>query len=174
MRGIVAGFVWCAGVLALTGCAARRDPPRSEYVPLKQLEATYGPLITAGNHPTPDQHGTGDRLGLFRDTKGTVWGLPLTLGAGGSVMGCAPSGLRSAEVTGTYPADETIIGATNEPTGWRGGTGRLELLMRAADGAVHWSDVQGARLAAGPVCWAQESPGPPQALLYYRLTPARK
>jgi len=29
------------------------------YVPLAELEAVYGPLITAGNHPTSDQSNGG-------------------------------------------------------------------------------------------------------------------
>lgn len=158
--------------LALTACGHTPEPRRAAYLPLADLESTYGRLITAGNHPTPNQNGTGDRLGLFLDANSTVWGLPLTIEAGGAVLGCAPPALRDSKVTGTYPAGATILGATNEPTGWRGGTGKLELLLRRPDGGVEWRAIDGAHLDAGPVCWAQESPGPRQRLEYYRLLPA--
>src|SRR5690242_12336067 len=75
---------------------------RAAYVPLTQLESVYGRLITAGNHPTPDQNGTGDRVGLFLDASGTIWGLPLAVEKGGEVLGCAPNELRRAGVTDTY------------------------------------------------------------------------
>ena len=48
-------------------------------MPLAQIESGFGRLITAGNHPTPDQHGTGDRIGLLLDAGGTIWGLPLAV-----------------------------------------------------------------------------------------------
>src|ERR1051325_9400040 len=115
--------------LALLSCGSPVHQPRAPYVPLAQLEAAYGRLITAGNHPTPDQNGTGDRVGLFLDSSGTIWGLPLAVENGGEVLGCAPNELRRAKVTDTYPAGATILGATNQPTGWRGGTGKLELLL---------------------------------------------
>src|SRR6476646_7163845 len=126
---------WVTAIaVILTACSAHKDRPRASYVPLAELEAVYGPLITAGNHPTGDQSGTGDRLGLFRDAGGTIWGLPLAVAADGTVLGCAPPAVRDAPVTDTYPAGATIIGATNEPTGWRGGTGKLELLLREPQG----------------------------------------
>jgi hypothetical protein len=155
--------------MAFAACARHPDPPRASFVPLEDLEHVYGHLITAGNHPTPDQNGTGDRLGLFLDTNGTIWGLPLTISPGGAVLGCAPPALHDSKITDTYPTGATIIGATNESTGWRGGTGKLELLLRGPHGGIHWRAVNGARMAPGPVCWAQESPGPPQQLQYYRL-----
>jgi len=162
--------IWiAAAAVALTACARRPDPPRASFVPLADLEPTYGRLITAGNHPTPNQNGTGDRLGLFLDTRGTIWGLPLTISPGGAVLGCAPPALHDSKITDTYPAGADIIGATNEPTGWRGGTGKLELLLRPPHGAIYWRAVNGASITPGPVCWAQESPGPPQQLQYYRL-----
>ena len=165
------GWLALAGAVALGGCSTPRNAPRADYVPLAELEATYGQLITAGNHPTRDQNGTGDRIGIFRDSTGTIWGLPLNVASGGAVLGCAPAGLRDAKVTDTYPADATILGATNAPTGWRGGTGQLELLMRGPRGDTQWRAVTGGQVASGPVCWAQESPGPPMALEYYRLAP---
>src|SRR5437763_7446977 len=110
-----------AATMMLLSCG-RQDPnrPRAAYVPLAQLKSIYGHLITAGNHPTPDQNGTGDRVGLFLDANGTIWGLPLAAENGGEVLGCAPSELRRARVTDTYPIGATILGATNQPTGWRG------------------------------------------------------
>ena len=148
------------------------QPARAAYVPLAQLEGVYGRLITAGNHPTPDQNGTGDRIGVFLDGSGTVWGLPLAAEKGGEVLGCAPSELRRAKVTDKYPVGATILGATNEPTGWRGGTGKLELLLRRSDGEIRWRAVSGGETSEGSVCWAQELPGPSQRLHYYRLVPA--
>ena len=159
--------------MMLLSCG-RHDPnrPRAAYVPLAQLESIYGHLITAGNHPTPDQNGTGDRVGLFLDANGTIWGLPLAAENGGEVLGCAPSELRRARVTDTYPIGASILGATNQPTGWRGGTGKLELLLRRSDGEIRWSAVNGGQTSDGPVCWAHQLPGPPQSLHYYRLAPA--
>ena len=146
-------------------------PARAPYVPLSQLEGTYGQLVTTANHPTPDQYGTGDRIGLFRDGTGTVWGLPLATEADGTVLGCAPLALRDSPVTDTLPKG-TIVGATNAPTGWRGGTGKLELVFRDSSGQVKWRAVASAVITSGPVCWAEESPGPPQRLEYYRLAPS--
>lgn len=157
--------------IALTACGERHVPGRAAYEPLTQVEAVYGTLISAGNRPTPDQHGTGERVGLFRDASGEVWGLPLTVAANGTVLACAPPLVRYGRVTDTFPAGATVIGATNEPTGWRGGTGHLELLLRDARGKIERQTVSGARLATGPACWAPESPGPPQQLHYYRLAP---
>jgi hypothetical protein len=164
---------WVVPLLLLfTACSAKKDRPRAAYVPVAELETEFGPLIAAGNHPTHDQNGTGDRLGVFRDSRGTIWGLPLTVSASGSVLGCAPPALQHAPVTDTYPADTTLVGVTNEPTGWRGGTGKLELLLRGAHGTIQWRPVNGSHIDIGPVCWAQDPPGPKQALLYYRLAPA--
>jgi hypothetical protein len=160
-----------AAVTLLAACSAHRERPKAPYVPLTELETVFGPLITAGNHPTGDQSGTGDRLGLFRDTGGTIWGLPLATTADGTVLGCAPPALHDAPVTDSYPVGATIIGSTNEPTGWRGGTGKLELLLRDARGRIQWRAVNGSHIDVGPVCWAQDPPGPKQLLLYYRLVP---
>jgi len=161
-------------IVLLTACSTHKDRQRAQYVPLTQVESVFGPLVTAGNHPTGDQSGTGDRLGLFRDAGGTIWGLPLVVAADGTVLGCAPPALRDAPVTDTYPAGATIIGATNEPTGWRGGTGKLELLLREPKGKTLWRAVSGSHIDVGPVCWAQDPPGPKQRLLYYRLAPATR
>jgi hypothetical protein len=64
-----------------------------------------------------------------------------------------------------------VIGSTNEPTGWRGGTGDLELVLRDKQGTIRWQAVRGGDLPGGPACWAPEIPGPPQQLHYYRLAP---
>jgi hypothetical protein len=157
--------------MLLLACRARPARERAPYSPLAEVEATYGRLITGGNHPTPEQHGTGERIGLFQDASGTVWGLPLSSAQGGAITVCAPPELKSGKVTGTFPEGSTIIGSMNEPTGWRGGTGSLELLMRDRQGNVRWQAVHSARLTSGPSCWAPELPGPPQQLNYYRLSP---
>ena len=110
---------------------------------------------------------TGRRAGSH-----TLWGLPLAVAQDGTVLGCAPQALHDAPVTDRLAAEATdIIGATNAPTGWRGGTGRLELLFRDKSGNVQWQAVASGALTAGPACWAQEPPGPRQRLQYYRLAP---
>lgn len=157
--------------MVCAACGEHHDAPRAPFLPLAEVERTYGVLVTAGNHPTPGQNGTGERLGLFRDASGTVWGLPLIAFSDGRILACAPPQLHEQKVTDTFPAGSTIIGSTNEPTGWRGGTGELELLERDARGTIRWQAVRGAQLADGPACWAPESPGPPQQLHYYRLAP---
>jgi hypothetical protein len=63
----------------LPACTNHKERPRASYVPLSQIETIFGPLLTAGNHPTANQMGTGGRVGLFRDSAGTIWGLPLTI-----------------------------------------------------------------------------------------------
>ena len=157
--------------IAFTACGRRQGPVRAAYSPLAEVEGTYGPLITAGNHPTPDQDGTGERVGLFQDASGTVWGLPLIVERNGAVLACTPPAVHEGKVTDTFPAGSTIIGSTNAPTGWRGGTGGLELLLRDTHGSITWQAIRGAPLATGPACWAPKSPGPVQPLHYYRLVP---
>jgi len=170
-RRLPLSLVIASAALAFTACARRAEPVRAPYLPLAEVEAAYGPLITAGNHPTPNQHGTGERVGLFRDAGGEVWGLPLTVASNGTVSACAPPLLRAGKVTDTFPSGSTIIGSTSEPTGWRGGTGDLELLLKDAHGNIRWQAVHGARLTIGSECWTPESPRPPQRLQYYRLVP---
>jgi hypothetical protein len=157
-------------VVALS-CGRPHDPAQAPYIPLTDVQTTYGPLITAGNHPTPDQNGTGERVGLFRDPNGTIWGLPVTVAGNGVILACAPPALHDQKITDTFPAGSTVIGSTNEPTGWRGGTGRLEILLRDSDGAVRWRAVRGGEVDSGPLCWVPDSPGQPQQLHYYRLEP---
>lgn len=163
-----------AGVLVTivcisTSCNRKPERPKAVYVPIAQIEQSYGRLIATANMPTPDQNGTGDHLGLFRDDAGTIWGIPLMYDeGGGNLLGCAPSTLREAPVTDSIPAGELeIVGASNEPSGWRGGTGKLELLFRDSHGAFHRQSVAAAELKNGPVCWSQSPPEQP--LPYYRL-----
>ncbi len=159
-----------AATLLVASCNPAKQP-RATYVPIAQLEQSYGRLITVSNSPTPDQHGTGDRLGLFRDDSGTVWGLPLTIADDGSVLGCAPPTLHALPVSDTLPTDAVeIVGAANEPSGWRGGTGKLELLLRDGAGRLRWHSVAAVEIKTGPVCWSQSPPEQP--LKYYRLVKA--
>ena len=173
LRGIAALWFWIVLVTVILSTAScrRREQPRATYVPLAQLEQSYGRLITVSNAPTSDQQGTGDRLGLFRNDGDTVWGIPLTIGDNGSVLGCAPPTLREVPVSDTLPADAVeIVGAANEPTGWRGGTGKLELLLRDAQGGLRWHSVTAVEIKSGPVCLSQSPPEQP--LKYYRLVKA--
>src|ERR1700722_20200569 len=89
--------------ISITSCGIHQDPAQASYLPLVEIETTYGSLITAGNHPTPDQNGTGDRIGLFRDVGGTVWGLPVTVTGAGAVLACVPPTLHDQKITDTYP-----------------------------------------------------------------------
>ncbi len=157
-------------MLLFVSCNPRKQP-HAAYVPISQLEPSYGQLITVSNAPTQDQHGTGDRLGLFRDSGGTVWGIPLMIADNGDLLGCAPPLLREFAVTDTLPADGVdIIGAVNQPSGWRGGTGKLELLVRDERGRLRLHPVAAAEVKTGPVCWSQSPLEQP--LKYYRLNKA--
>jgi hypothetical protein len=142
-------------------------PPKAAYVRISQLEPNFGRLITVANAPTPNQHGTGDRLGLFKDDAGTVWGIPLMIADNGDLLGCAPTKLREFSVTDTLPGDVEIVGATNEPNGWREGTGKLELMLRDKNGELHSHPIKAGEVKNGPVCWSQSPPEQP--LPYYRL-----
>jgi len=155
-------------LIALSGCQLEQRPRADYNVPITQLEQSYGRLVTVSNMPTPDQNGTGDRMGLFRDESGTLWGIPITIAGDGSVVGCAPSALREAPVSDTLPANTAeIVGAANEPNGWRGGTGKLELLLRDAQGGLHWHSVNAVEIKTDSVCWSQSPPKQP--LKHYRL-----
>jgi hypothetical protein len=160
-------------IISAAACCncARPVRHRSSYVTLREVERTYGPLLAAGNHPTPSQHGTGERVGLFRDASGTIWGLPLVVDSDGAFMACVPKALRSAEPTDRVDTSAAIIGVTNEPTGWRGGTGEMELLLRDPHGAVRRQFVHGADLPEEGACWSADTPGPADRLHYYRLAP---
>lgn len=167
-RGILETGALSVCLSLFASCNRKPERPKATYVPIAQIERSYGRLVATANMPTPDQNGTGDHLGLFRDDAGTVWGIPLMYDEGGNLLGCAPSMLREARVTDTIPAGELeIVGASNEPSGWRGGTGKLELLFRDGHGAFHRQSVASGELKNGPVCWSQSPPVQP--LPYYRL-----
>src|SRR6185436_7388440 len=86
-------IVWAAVLVAvffLSAACGRKTEPKAVYAPIAQIEQSYGRLIATANMPTPDQNGTGDRLGLFRDDTGTIWGIPLIYDEGGKLLGCAP------------------------------------------------------------------------------------
>jgi hypothetical protein len=170
-RSVLPLGCFTSALLFVASCGHAEQTPRAGYAPIAQFEQNFGKLITVANTPTPDQHGTGDRLGLFQDDTGTIWGIPLTIDEHGGVLGCAPPTLRDAPVSDTLPADaDDIIGAANEPSGWRGGTGKLELLLRDAQGQVRWHPVAAGQIKSGPVCWSQS---PPELILpYYRLVKA--
>jgi hypothetical protein len=154
----------------LLSCGSKPKPTTTPYVPLAQVEQTFGTLITVGNEPTADQHGTGERVGIFKDAANTLWGLPLRLTPEGSIFACAPVALRDAQITDTLPGSAaSVLGATNTPTGWRGGTGKLELVFRENDSRVIWYAVAGGKLQRGPVCSAPEETSPPPYLRYYRI-----
>lgn len=158
-------------VLLLDTSCSSEEPPRAAYVPVEQLVPTYGRLVAVGNSPTPNQNGTGDLMGLFRDDQGTIWGIPLSIGADGTVLGCAPPRLRDAQVSGVVPADAVeIVGAANEPTGWRGGTGQLGLLVRDERETLRWHFVAPVAIKNGPLCWSRSEPV--QILQHYRLVKA--
>jgi len=155
----------------LCACSRSHRSLSTQYRPLAEVEAVYGRFVTAGNHPTQDQHGTGERVGVFQDAEDTVWVLPLASASDGSLLACAPLELHTAKTTGAFPAESTILGATNKPTGWRGGTGSLELVLRDQNGFVRRQPVQGADLKE-PGCETPESHYPRRDLFYYRLVPA--
>jgi hypothetical protein len=159
----------CLGfsVLLLGSCRAEKRP-EVRRVPVAEIEKTYGRLFAVANEPTPDQHGTGDRIGLFRDDSGTVWGIPLAIDENGNVLACAPPALRDAPPSDTIPDSSfEVVGAANEPTGWRGGTGTFGLLLRDGRGQLSWHPVKAVELKTGPICSSQSQPVQP--LIYYRL-----
>ena len=158
-------------MVLLLGASCSPDQPRAPYVPVEQLVPTYGQLVSVANSPTPNQNGTGDLMGLFRDDRGTIWGIPLSIGADGTVFGCAPPRLQDAQVSGVVPADAVeIVGAANEPTGWRGGTGQLGLLLRDGKDTLRWHFIAPVTVKNGPLCWSQSDPV--QILPHYRLVRA--
>lgn len=155
-------------LIALYGCEGYKRPRSVYNVSITDLEKNYGRLVTASNVPTPDQNGTGDRMGLFRDDSGTFWGIPLSIGEDGSISGCAPPDLREAPVSDTLPANTVeVVGGANQPTPWRGGTGKLELLLRNAQGDLRWHKVEALETKTDSVCWSQSEP--PLLLKHYRL-----
>jgi len=169
-RGLIA--VVASGAIGLASCHRPPETVRAQYLPVAEVERTFGPLIGAANQPTQDQHGNGTRVGLFRDPGGTIWGLPLSVGKDASVLACAPPALRHAEVTDHLAPGSSIAGSTNRPSGWRGGTGDLELLLRDTDGTIRRQAVRGADLPGGLTCGPAERPEFRPPLHYFRLAPA--
>ena len=170
LRAALAAICLIALVLFMS-CGGTRERSRASDVPLTQLEKSYGRLVAVANAPTPGQHGTGDRLGLFQDENGTIWGIPLIIGENNSITGCAPSDLRELLVTDTLPSDMSeIVGTTNEPSGWRSGTGRLEIVFRDSQGALRWHPVSSAELNNPSLCMTESSPRTPSR--FYRLARA--
>jgi len=164
-------------VTALMSCR-HEEPRRAPFVPLSKVASRYGDLVSVGNHPTPDQQGAGERIGLFRAADGTIWGLPIMLGEAGDILVCAAPSLSDAPATDYLPGGTiTIVGAVNEPTGLRGGTGRLEIVTRDAKGVLHWQAVRSGETPGPIACWAPETIDerlqPKQRLHYYRLEPNR-
>lgn len=97
-----------------------------------------------------------------------ILGIPLTISGDGSAVGCAPPALRDAPVSDRLPANTAeIVGAANEPNGWRGGTGKLELLLRDEQGGLRWHPVGAVEIKTDPICWSQSLPV--QLLEYYRF-----
>ena len=157
-----------AALLVFGSCRGVEKRPPAPRVSVAEIEKTYGRLFAVANEPTPDQHGTGDRIGLFRDDTGTIWGIPLAIDESGNVSVCAPPTLHDAPPSDTIPDSSfEIVGAANEPTGWRGGTGKFGLLLRDARGQLSWRPVAAVDLKTGPVCLSQSEPVQP--LIYYRL-----
>ena len=161
LRAIVLATIMVAGMF-IAGCRSSGVEVDSSYLPLSEVQDRFGTLIAAGNLPTLNQGGTGERIGFFRDSNGSIWGLPVAVGDTGAVSVCAPVALRGFSNTDNLPAGTTIVGSTNAPTGWRGGTGELELVLRDADGSVRWHKIHGAALADSAKCG-------PRPLHYYRL-----
>jgi hypothetical protein len=160
-------LAWIALIFSAS-CRSGDRRPEAPRVPVAEIEKTFGRLISVANAPTPDQHRTGDMLGLFRADDGTIWGIPLTADENGNLLACAPPALRDAPASGTLPDKSVeIIGAANEPNGWRGGTGKLTLLLRDPQGGLRWQPIESLELKTGPVCMSQSPPVQP--LRFYRL-----
>ena len=147
-RSLICSGCFAIAIVLLASCR-HEQRPQAARVPVAQLEKSYGRLFAIANEPTPDQHGTGDRLGLFQDDSGTVWGIPLMIDENGNVLGCAPPMLRDAPASDMLPESSVeIVGAANEPTGWREGSGKLGLLLRDTHGQLRWQPVAALRLPA--------------------------
>ncbi len=152
----------------LSACEKEPPPPSTYTISAEDLEKRFGKIIEVANIPTPDQHGTGDKMGLFHDKQDTFWGVPVSVGENQSLVGCAPPELEKAPVSDTLPSDTVeIVGVTNEPTAWRGGTGELKLVLRTSQNKLRWHTVKSITLETDSVCWSKSEPV--QALKFYRL-----
>lgn len=156
----------------LSSCVEER-PLAAYKISAEELEKRFGPIVTVANIPTPSQKGTGDKLGLFLDKDGTFWGVPVSVGENQSLVGCAPPELEKARVSHTLRSDTVeVVGAANEPTAWRGGTGELKLLLRTSQNKLRWQIVNAVSLETDSECWSKSDPV--RALDFYRLVIADK
>jgi hypothetical protein len=91
----------------------------------------------------------------------------------GAVLVCVPPGLHYTKVTDTYPADARVIGATNQPTGHREGTGKLELVMQGPNDEIKLLGVNAGEMADEAVCWSRNMPleARPLSIIGLRLAP---
>jgi hypothetical protein len=64
-----------------------------------------------------------------------------------------------------------VIGATNQPTGHREGTGKLELVMQGPNDEIKLLGVNAGEMADEAVCWSRNMPLEARPLQYYRLAP---
>lgn len=53
----IAPLCFLSATLFVVSCNSK--PPEAAYVPISELEQTFGRLITVANIPTPDQHAQG-------------------------------------------------------------------------------------------------------------------
>jgi len=161
------------GLASLFSACEEKRPGAVFNVSAEELEERFGQIIEVANIPTPAQHGTGDKMGLFQDKEDTFWGVPVSVGPGQSLVGCAPPDLEKISVSDTLPSDTVeIVGATNEPTSWRAGTGALKLLVRTSQNRLRWQTVKSVTLETDSPCWSTADPV--RALGFYRLVIADK
>jgi hypothetical protein len=147
----------------LAACEERNVEEHGSLPTLSEAQLTFGPLITTSNQPSGYQNGTGERLGFFRGSDGSIWGIPLLMEKGEARV-CASDSLQNRPATDTYPSGWEIISSTNQPTGWRGGNGSVELVLRDASGTIHWRTVHGAEFSDSTMCGAR--------IAYYRIVAA--
>jgi len=159
-------------VFVAAGCDRREQPASAPLISLTEAEAMFGLLMTTGNHPTPNQYGTGEHVGLFSDRDGTIWGLPVAIADDAELRVCASPAFHAAGITDTFPRGAVIIGTTNAPTGWRDGTGNLELIFRDARGAVRRQSVAGSYAAKDRCARRPPLPGHLNFWLTTRWSPA--
>jgi len=81
--------------------ASRPEAPARRVLAPRSIRDCIWPPDYSRKPPYAGPEWTGDRVGLFLDASGAVWGLPLAVENGGEVLGCAPNELRRARVTDT-------------------------------------------------------------------------
>jgi hypothetical protein len=163
MRGAIATAL---AALTLAACGEQQVNKPGSLRTLEEAQQIFGPLITTANQPTSYQSGTGQRLGFFRSSGG-VWGIPVLIESG-EIRVCAPASIEDKGVTDTFPAGSEIIASTNKPTGWRGGSGVVELVLKDAAGTVRWHALRGGVFPDSTMCGARV-PGSPAIPTYYRV-----